>query len=75
MSSSSYGVLLDVELQPGKAADAAGEATGDVRRAGRPSTGTRCARSSLEHGSVLVRGLGLRDAAEITASSGGWPPA
>ena len=36
-------------------------------RAGRPSTATRCARVVAEHGSVLVRGLGLRDAAEVGA--------
>ena len=38
-----------------------------TRPAGRPSTGTRCAHVVAEHGAVLVRGLGLRDAAETTA--------
>ena len=28
-----------------------------------------------EHGAVLVRGLGLRDAAEVAAVFRGWPPA
>ena len=27
-----------------------------------------------EHGAVLVRGLGLRDAAEVAAVFRGWPP-
>ena len=38
-----------------------------TRRPGRPSTGTGCAPLVAEHGSVLVRGLGLRDAGEVGA--------
>jgi alpha-ketoglutarate-dependent taurine dioxygenase len=62
MSSSSPASVLDVDLQPGKPpmllADASGDAGGwaaehrDALRA-----------AVAEHGSVLVRGLGLRDAA------------
>jgi alpha-ketoglutarate-dependent taurine dioxygenase len=66
MSSSPQVSLLDVELQPGKPAILRVEATGD------PASWAAAHRDALravvaEHGSVLVRGLGLRDAAEITA--------
>ena len=66
MSLSSRAFLLDVDLQPGKPPMLRAEATGDPtswvaehREALRPVV--------IEHGSVLVRGLGLRDAAEIGA--------
>lgn len=65
MSSSSPS-LLDVDLQPGKPPMLRAEATGDA-----PSWAAEH-RDALravvaEHGSVLVRGLELRDAAEIAA--------
>jgi len=58
--------LLDVDLQPGKPPMLRAEAPGDA-----PSWAAEH-RDALravvaEHGSVLVRGLGLRDAAEIGA--------
>ena len=58
--------LLDVDLQPGKPPMLRAEAPGDA-----PSWAAEH-RDALravvaEHGSVLVRGLGLRDAAEIAA--------
>jgi alpha-ketoglutarate-dependent taurine dioxygenase len=66
MSSSSPASLLDVDLRPGRPpallADAAGDAPGwatqhrDALRA-----------TVTEHGSLLVRGLGLRDAGEVGA--------
>jgi alpha-ketoglutarate-dependent taurine dioxygenase len=66
MSSSSRALLLDVDLQPGKPPMLWAEATGD------PPSWAAEHREALralviEHGSVLVRGLGLRDAAEIGA--------
>ena len=66
MSSISPASLLDVELQPGKPPMLRAEAAGDA-----PSWAAEH-RDALravvaEHGSVLVRGLGLRDAAEIGA--------
>src|SRR5918992_3912710 len=66
MSSSSPASLLDVDLQPGKPPMLRVEATGDA-----PSWAAEH-RDALravvaEHGSVLVRGLGLRDAAEVGA--------
>ena len=59
-------LLPIVTARPGPAArqapDPAGaEAARRRRRAGRPSTATRCATVVAEHGSVLVRGLGLRN--------------
>ena len=66
MSSSSRAFLLDADLQPGKPpilhVEAAGDPPGWVvkhREALRAIV--------IEHGSVLVRGLGLRDATQITA--------
>src|ERR687895_2559901 len=64
MSYSSQASLLDVNLQPGKPPMLRAEATGNA-----PSWAAEH-RDALravvaEHGSVLVRGLGLRDAAEI----------
>ena len=66
MSFSSRAFLLDVDLQPGKPPMLQAEATGD------PTSWAAEHREALravviEHGSVLVRGLGLRDAAEIAA--------
>src|SRR3989440_1188371 len=66
MSSSSRAFLLGVDLQPGKPPMLRAEASGDPlgwvvehREALRAVV--------IEHGSVLVRGLGLRDSAEIGA--------
>ena len=74
MSFPSPASLLDVGLRPGQLpvlrADAAGDAPGwaaehrDALRA-----------AVTEHGSVLVRGLGLRDAAGPARCSAGWPRA
>src|SRR5918999_1623196 len=66
MSYSSQASLLDVNLQPGKPPMLRAVATGDA-----PSWAAE-QRDALrtvvaEHGSVLVRGLGLRDAAEVGA--------
>jgi alpha-ketoglutarate-dependent taurine dioxygenase len=66
MSSSFPASLLDVDLRPGKPPVLRAEATGD------PPSWAAEHRDALraivaEHGSVLVRGLGLRDAAEIGA--------
>lgn len=62
MTSSSPTSLLDVDLQPGKPPMLRAEATGD---AARWAAEQRNALRALvaEHGSLLVRGLGLRDAA------------
>src|SRR5258706_9562269 len=69
MSSSSLAFLLDVDLQPGKPPMLRTEVTSD------PPSWAAEHREALravviEHGSVLVRGLGLRDAAEIGAVFG-----
>src|SRR5512135_1105739 len=69
MSSSSRAFLPDVDLQPGKPPMLRVEATGD------PLSWAAAHRQALravviKHGSVLVRGLGLRDAAEIAAVFG-----
>jgi len=66
MSSSSRAFLPDVDLQPGKPPMLQAEAIGD------PPSWAAEHREALravviEHGSVLVRGLGLRDAAEVGA--------
>src|SRR6266567_4208389 len=66
MSSSSRAFLPDVDLQPGKPPMLQAEAPGD------PPNWVAKHREALravviEHGSVLVRGLGLRDATEIGA--------
>jgi alpha-ketoglutarate-dependent taurine dioxygenase len=66
MSSSPQASLLDVELQPGKPAILRAEATGDAP--GWAAAHRDALRAVVaEHGAVLVRGLGLRDAAEISA--------
>jgi alpha-ketoglutarate-dependent taurine dioxygenase len=58
--------LLDVELQPGKPPIVLAEATGDVP--GWAVEHRDALRAVVaEHGAVLVRGLGLRDAAGTTA--------
>jgi alpha-ketoglutarate-dependent taurine dioxygenase len=66
MSSSSRAFLPDVDLQPGKPPMLQAEATGD------PPSWAAEHREALravviEHGSVLVRGLGLRDVDEVGA--------
>jgi alpha-ketoglutarate-dependent taurine dioxygenase len=66
MSSSSPASMLDVELQPGKPPMLRAEATGD------PPSWAAENRDALraavaEHGAVMVRGLGLRDPAEVGA--------
>jgi len=66
MSSSSPTSLLNVELQSGKPPMLRAEATGDSPRwAAEHRDALRAA--VAEHGSLLVRGLGLRDAAETEA--------
>src|SRR5437660_3249483 len=66
MSSSSPTALLNVELQPGKPPMLRAEATGGAPRwAAEHRDALRAA--VAEHGSLLVRGLGLRDAAETEA--------
>src|SRR5256712_10309784 len=66
MSSSSPASLLDVDLQPGKPPVFRVEATGDApSRAAEHRDTLRAA--VAEHGSLLIRGLGLRDAAETEA--------
>jgi alpha-ketoglutarate-dependent taurine dioxygenase len=65
-SSSSLASLLDVELQPGKPPILWAEATGDAP--GWAVEHRDALRAVVaEHGAVLVRGLGLRDAAGTTA--------
>src|SRR5213078_504679 len=66
MSSSSPTSLLNVELQSGQPPMLRAEATGDAPRwAAEHRDALRAA--VAEHGSLLVRGLGLRDAAETEA--------
>ena len=66
MSSSSSASLLDVDLQPGRPPMLRAEATGDAP--GWAAEHRDALRAVVaEHGSVLVRGLGLRDAAEVGA--------
>src|SRR4051794_6404035 len=66
MSSSSPTSTLNVDLRPGKPPMLRVEATGDaVRWAGEHRNALRAA--VAEHGSLLVRGLGLRDAVQIEA--------
>jgi alpha-ketoglutarate-dependent taurine dioxygenase len=66
MSSSSPTSLLDVDVQPGKPPMLRVEAPGDPARwAAEHRDALRAA--VVQHGSLLVRGLGLRDAAETEA--------
>src|SRR5438445_8240523 len=66
MSSSSPTSLLDVDLRPGKPPMLRVEPTGDAPRwAAAHRDALRAA--VAEHGSLLVRGLGLRDVAETEA--------
>src|SRR5438270_10007876 len=66
MSSSSPTSLLDVDLRPGKPPMLTIETTGDAPRwAAEHRDALRAA--VAEHGSLLVRGLGLRDVAETEA--------
>ena len=64
MSHSPLASLLDVELQPGKPPVVRAETGAD---AANWAAGQRNALRAVvaEHGSVLIRGLGLRDEAEI----------
>src|SRR5712691_8056346 len=69
MSSSSPASLLDVELQPGKPPVFRVEATGAA--SSRVAEHRDTLRAAVaEHGSLLVRGLGLRDATETEAVFG-----
>ena len=66
MSSSFRTSLVDIDLRPGKPPMLRVEATGDAPRwAAEHRESLRAA--VVEHGSLLVRGLGLRDVAEIEA--------
>ncbi|WP_433288980.1 TauD/TfdA family dioxygenase [Pseudonocardia sp. CA-142604] len=66
MSSSSAASLLDVDLRPGKPPMLRVEPTGDAP--GWAAERRDALRAVVaDHGSVLVRGLGLRDAAEVAA--------
>jgi alpha-ketoglutarate-dependent taurine dioxygenase len=66
MSSSSAASLLDVDLRPGKPPMLRAEPAGDAPRwAAERRDALRAV--VADHGSVLVRGLGLRDAAEVAA--------
>jgi alpha-ketoglutarate-dependent taurine dioxygenase len=66
MSSSSPASLLDVDLQPGKPPVLRVEAAGDAPSwAGEHRDALRAV--VAEHGSILVRGLGLRDVPEVAA--------
>src|SRR5256884_3866576 len=66
MSSSSPTSLLDVDLRPARPPMLRVETTGDAPRwAAEHRDALRAA--VAEHGSLLVRGLGLRDAAETEA--------
>src|SRR5205823_8358579 len=66
MSSSSPTSLLNVDVQPGKPPMLRVNTTDDAPRwAAEHRDALRAA--VAEHGSLLVRGLGLRDAAEIEA--------
>src|SRR5207247_2147159 len=66
MSHSSMASLMDVELHPGKPPVVRAETRGD---AANWAAGHRNALRAVvaEHGCVLIRGLGLRDAAETGA--------
>jgi alpha-ketoglutarate-dependent taurine dioxygenase len=66
MSSSSPGSLIDVDLQAGRPPMLRADTTGDAPSwAAEHRDALRAA--VAQHGSVLVRGLGLRDAAEVGA--------
>jgi len=66
MSSSSPTSKLDVDVQPGKPPILRVEAAGDAARwAAEHRNALRA--FVAEHGSLLVRGLGLRDVAETEA--------
>jgi alpha-ketoglutarate-dependent taurine dioxygenase len=66
MSSSSPGSLIDVDLQAGRPPMLQADTTGDAPSwAAEHRDALRAA--VAQHGSVLVRGLGLRDAAEVGA--------
>ena len=66
MSSSSPAPPLDLDLRPGTPPMVRAESTGDAP--GWAAEHRNALRAAvLEHGSVLVRGLGLRDAADVGA--------
>jgi alpha-ketoglutarate-dependent taurine dioxygenase len=66
MSSSSAASLLDVDLRPGRPPMLRAEPAGDAP--GWAAKRRDALRAVVaDHGSVLVRGLGLRDAAEVAA--------
>src|SRR5262245_37216587 len=66
MSSSSPTSLLNLDLRPGKPPMLRVEATDDAQRWAREHRDALRA-AVVEHGSILVRGLRLRDAAEVEA--------
>src|SRR5262245_17128815 len=66
MSTSSETSRLNVDLQPGKPPMLRVEATGEVPRWAAEHRDALLA-AVAEHGSLLIRGLGLRDAAEAEA--------
>src|SRR5438093_149021 len=66
MSSSSPTSLLNVDVRPGKPPMLRVEATGDAPRWATEHRDALRAEVA-EHGSLMVRGLGLRDAAEAEA--------
>src|SRR5881296_2167736 len=66
MTTSSIIAPLNVDVQPGKLPTLRADATDDASRwAAEHRDGLRAA--VVEHGSLLVRGLGLRDAAQTEA--------
>src|SRR5437867_4929072 len=66
MASSSPASMLNVDVRPGKPPMLRADATGDASRwAAEHRDALRAA--VVEHGALLVRGLGLRDVAEIEA--------
>jgi hypothetical protein len=73
MSSLPLASLLDVELQSGKPPILRAEATSDpANRAAEHRDAVRAVVAA--HGSLLVRGLNLRDPGRDHRSFRGWPP-
>jgi alpha-ketoglutarate-dependent taurine dioxygenase len=66
LSSSPTTAPLDVEVRPGKPPMLRVDATDDAPRWAAEHRDALCA-AVVEHGSLLVRGLGLRDVAEVEA--------
>lgn len=74
MSSPSLAALPNLALAPGKPPILRAETSGDVLSWATPHRDAL--RTALtEHGSILIRGLGLRDAAETDALSTASRPA